>query len=619
MKRIMVKRMKDNRVEVAPWDLGFLYEGRDDPRLLGDMGTARERAQQFADAYRGRPRGDLDDATLVAALREYEQIHEIGMRPYFFATLLFSEQTQDPKRRELLDEIRERWNAIECLLVFFRLEMRALPENRIRGTTREMTRHGGLSGYRHFLLHQRRWRPYTIEESEEIAAVREELAGRSALLASLDTITGALSVSVPGEDHALKMDEVLGMLHRPDPAPRARAFDGLLQAVAQQGGLFADTMNALLTEHSRASRQRGHPFPMHKSLLSNGVEEALIEGMMRCVEKHYPMARRYFRLKARFLGLERMHYTDQFVPPRTKKAAISFPTARSVLLASMEAFHPRFYGAAKEFFDKRRVDGAVRPGKMDGAFCKSFAPSLPPCISMNYTGHLRDLMVLAHEIGHGMHFTFSRGMTYLNYASPPLLSETAAVFCEMIVADHMLGETGLPSWRENVLACHIEGILTTVFRQTVLTRFEQAIHGLRQDHPLSEEEICQCWWDANLRLYGEDLALPALYRWGWACVPHLFHRHFYCYNYIFGNLCAILLFQKCRARTGFTEDVIRLFSRGGSEGPLVMLRELGFDFTEASAWETSFVYMETLIDRLEDLESESSKRDSSGMTPSIIK
>jgi oligoendopeptidase F len=267
-------------------------------------------------------------------------------------------------------------------------------------------------------------------------------------------------------------------------------------------------------------------------------------------------------------------------------------------MESMEAFHPLFFSAAKEIFEKKRIDADVRPGKMDGAFCKSFAPFLPPYISMNYTGHLRDLMVLAHEIGHGIHFMLSRYQSYLNYKTPPVLSETAATFCEIMVADHLLGKRDFQAHRKNLLACHIEGIFTTVFRQTVLTRFEQAIHRIRQDHLLSEEEISQCWWEENLSLYGEDVALPELYKWGWACVPHFFHRHFYCYNYIFGNLFAILLFQKCRARKGFIDDVIRLFSRGGSEGPLAMFQELGFDFNEASFWERPFDYVKTLIESL---------------------
>ena len=598
-------RMNINSAEGVLWDLKELYGDQDDPRLLKDMRKALDRAEKFAVSYKGRRANDLDGETLLAALREYEQIHEIGMKPCFFATLLFSGQTQDHGRRELLDEIREKWNEIECLLVFFRLEMMAL--NRIK----ELTDRKELTEYRHFLYHLQQWQPYALKEREEMASARKDLTGRSAFATHFDEITGALSIPVPmhGKEVHLNIAEVLALLHRPDPAPRAEAFDALLQALASQGSLFKDILNSLLTNHNQDSRQRGHPSPMHKSLLANGLEEHMVEAMMVSVEKHYGMAERYFRLKAGILDLEHITYTDQFVPLEPGTAGIDFPKARSVLLSSMEAFHPRFLEAARGFFDKRRIDAEVRAGKINGAFCKSFAPSLPPYISMNYSGHLRDLMILAHEIGHGIHFAFSRGQTYLNYPPPPLLSETAATFCEMIVAARLLGKKDFQSYRKHLLTCHIEGIITTVFRQTVLTRFEQAIHRLRQDKVLSAEEICQCWWDENQRLYGKDVVLPSLYGWGWACVPHFFHRPFYCYNYIFGNLTAILLFQKCRARPEFIGEVIGLFSKGGSEGTLEVFQDLGFDFEGEPFWEKSFAYVESLIDALENLEGENPNAD----------
>ncbi|MBW1772842.1 MAG: hypothetical protein JRJ82_08115 [Deltaproteobacteria bacterium] len=604
--------MNINSAEGVPWDLKKLYRGQDDPSLLKDMRKALDRAEKFAVSYKGRRANDLDGETLLAALREYELIHEIGMKPCFFATLLFSGQTRDHGRRELLDEIREKWNEIERLLVPFRLEIMSLPEHHIR----VLTEYAGLTNYRHFLLHLHLHQPFALKENEEVAAARKELTERTALSTRYDEITGALSIPVTqqGNERSLKIDEVMALLHSHVPAPRARAFDSMHQAIGDQGGLFKDILNGLVMNANQDSRRRGHPFPMHKSLLSNGVEEPMIEAMLSSVEKHYTIAGRYFRLKSGLLGLEKMAFTDRFLPLGQETNEISFAQARSVLLASMETFHPLFVQAARDFFDEKTIDAEVRPGKINGAFCKSFAPSLPPYISMNYSGHLRDLMVLAHEIGHGIHFALSRGQPYLNYKTPPVLSETAATFAEMIVMDHLLGERAFQAYRKNLLACHIEGIITTVFRQTVLTRFEQAIHRLAQDHLLSEEEICQCWWEKNQKLYGNAVVMPDLYRWGWACVPHFFHQHFYCYNYIFGNLCAILLFHTYRDRPGFAEDVIGFFSKGGSEGPLAIFQEMGFDFNEASIWDPSFAYLDTLIGFLKNLEDENLNTDYSSQT-----
>lgn len=210
-------------------------------------------------------------------------------------------------------------------------------------------------------------------------------------------------------------------------------------------------------------------------------------------------------------------------------------------------------------------------------------------------------MVLAHEVGHGIQFSFSQNQPYLNYVAPPLLSETAATFVEVVVTDHLLGKKAFHWRRAQFLASHIEGLLISVFRQTVLTRFEQAIHLLRRDRFLSAEEICQCWWEENQRLYGEDVEMPPLYRWGWAYIPHFFRNPFYCYSYVFGNLLAIRLFQKCMERKDFREMVIRLFSQGGAGRPLDMIRELGLDPEEETFWETPSAYLESLIQSLEGI------------------
>lgn len=586
--------IKDNLADGARWDLGPLYNGPDDPQLDMDMQEAHARAEKFADDYRGRR--DFDGETLHAALQEYEQIHEMGMKPLFYATLLFSEQTQETDRRELLHEIRGQWNRIERLLMFLRVEMRSLPENFLSDVTGEEE----LNSYRHFFLQQHRWQPFTLKEKEEVKAAEKDLAERTALVTRYDEIIGSITVFLPEEDRPLKMDEVLALLHRPDPAPRAGTFDALLKAIADQGILLKDILNALVLHLYQDNRQRGHPFPMHRSLLTNGIEPEPIEGLMRCVEQRYSVAQEYFRVKAGFLGLPRLHYTDLFVPPVPETTEIPYSDSRTVVMESMEAFHSVFCSAAKEIFENKHIDAEVRKGKMDGAFCKSFAPSLSPYISMNYTGHLRDLMVLAHEIGHGIHFVLSRNQSYLNYATPDLLSETAATFCEMIAMDHVLSQGDYPFNRTNLLACHIESILTTVFRQTVITRFEQAVHDRSNAHEWSDEEICRLWMEENLKLYGKAVAMPHSYRWGWACVPHLFHHHFYCYNYIFGNLMAIRLFEKCRTSPGFQDQVIGLFSIGGSKGPLEIFQEMGLAFNEASVWDRSFNYVKTLIGSLKN-------------------
>ena len=582
------------------WDLKDLQGIPEESGLRKDMLDLQDRANAFAASFRGRLNAeDLDAQTLLSAIREFEQIHEAGMRPYFFADLRFTSDTRDHGRTQFLYEIRERWNEILRLLTFFRLEIMALPRHRIH----ELAEHPGLDAYRYYLHHLTLLQPHALGEKEEMIAAAKDLSGRTAFVALFDELMGSLSISISmeGEVVRLKTDEVLALLFRPDPFPRARAFEGLLKEIADQGMVFKNILNALVMDHLLDIRHRGYPTAMHKSLLANGVEAPLIEAMMGRVEGHYPLARRYFRLKARLLGWDTIRFTDQFAPLETVTDGMPFPDARDIVLEALAAFHPRFFSAAEDFFDSRRIDAEARPGKMDGAFCRSLAPSLPPFISIYYTGHVRDVMILAHEIGHGIHFLFSQQQSYLNYAPSPLLSETAATFVEIVVADHLLGKKAFPGHRAQFLASHIEGLLITVFRQTVLTRFEQAVHALRQDRFLSAEEICRCWWEENRRLYGEDVEMTPLYRWGWAYIPHFFRHSFYCYSYVFGNLLAIRLFQMCMERKDFPEMMIRLFSQGGAGGPLDMIRELGLDPGEQAFWDPPLAYLESLIESFEGL------------------
>ena len=342
----MEAHTKNNRADGVRWDLGALYSGPDDPLLGKDMKEARERAEIFARAHRETLGGDIDRELFLAVLREYEHIHEIGLKPCFYANLLFSEHTRDPKSRELLDETREEWNEIERLLLPFRLKMMSLPGHRIE----DLTEPEELSNYRHFLLDLKRHQPFALKEAEEVAAARKKLKERTVLSTRYDEIMGMLSISVAdqGEDRQLKVDEVMALLHQPDPSPRAQAFGRMHEAIAEQGTLFKDILNGLLMHHLQDSLQRGHFSPMHKSLMANGLGEDMVENMLGSVERHYPIAERYFRLRAGRLGLEKMAFTDQFVP--LGRETISFAQARSLLLASMEAFHPRFSEAARGFF-----------------------------------------------------------------------------------------------------------------------------------------------------------------------------------------------------------------------------------------------------------------------------
>jgi oligoendopeptidase F len=330
------------------------------------------------------------------------------------------------------------------------------------------------------------------------------------------------------------------------------------------------------------------------------VDESTVGEVMEVVETYYPLAQRYFRVKARLLGLEKLKNTDLLAPLDDEGTQIPFSKAREFILEAMEALHPSFHAIVSECFEKEWIDAELGKGKRGGAFCNCFAPSQHPFVLMNYSGNLRDVAILAHELGHGIHYGLASRQSFLNFDPSPILAETASTFNEIVLIQHLLKREDLRAQASTLLSSHLDGIILTIYRQNVLTRFERAIHRQREYQLMRAEKICQLWWEENERLYGENVEMIPAYRWGWAYVPHFIHHPFYCYSYIFGNLLAIILYQNLQDQgEGFLERIMDLLSVGSSQSPVEMLAPLGLDPGQKSFWEQPFRYVEGLIDALE--------------------
>jgi oligoendopeptidase F len=589
----------DNSATGIVWDLTDLYQGPDDPRLDQDLSAANEKALQFVARYKGRLRGGTLDANeLFSAIQEYESIHESGMRPRVFAYLYNASHTQDHQGKRLFQKVTETWGEISRMLTFFRVDVSALSVRSLK----KLAAHPRLKDYRNFLLRQVPFKPHVLSEAEEAILEMKRVSSRTAFVSLYDDLMAGLCIEVVIRGKATTLDTagVLALLYLPDRSLREKAFHAFLDELAGYGKVFNHILNALLLDRHLEDKKRGHPYPMHRRHLMNGMDGDMVEGMMNAVERHYPTARRYFRLKARLMGLERLKTTDLLAPLSPNTPRVEFARAVQLLMEALEGDHPRLHAIARSAFEEKWIDAEPRPGKQAGAFCKSLVPSLHPYISINYAGTLNDLMTLAHELGHFIHYRLASQQSYLNFDPPPVLAEAASTFMEFMITDHLMKKQEFRPHVPNLLASRMEGILTTIFRQTVITRFEQAIHTLRKDHLLSEEEICRLWWEENERLYKEDVEMPPAYQWGWAYVHHLIHRPFYCYSYIFGNLLSTILFQNYLERgRSFLDKIIRLFSAGASKAPLEILEEVDLDPRPASFWEPAFQYGGRLIDALE--------------------
>ncbi len=442
-----------------------------------------------------------------------------------------------------------------------------------------------------------------MSEAEEELIQRMSLSGRKAFVSLYDEFMASLQVAleIDGQVKSFSVEEVLSLLHNSDRSLREKAFRTLLEELGRQRVVLRNIFNALLLDHHLENLKRGHPSPMHRVCISDGVDERIVGEMMEGVETYYPLARRYFRVKARLLGLEKLKNIDLWAPLDDEGTQIPFSKAREFILEAMEALHPSFHSIASECFEKKWIDAELRKGKRGGAFCKCFAPSQHPLVLMNYSRNLRDVAILAHELGHGIHYRLASRQSFLNFDPSPILAETASTFNEIVLIQHLLKREDLQAQVSTLLSSHLDGIIVTIYRQNVLTRFERAIHRQREYQLMNAEKICQLWWEENERLYGEDVEMIPAYRWGWAYVPHFIHHPFYCYSYIFGNLLAIILYQNLQDKgEGFLEGIMDLLSTGSSQSPVEMLAQLGLDPGQKSFWEQPFRYVEGLIDALEE-------------------
>jgi oligoendopeptidase F len=577
----------------AIWDLSSLYTGPDDPHLEADQAAARRAAEAFAACHRGQVAA-LDPGALADAITAYEELDLAARRPGFYAHLLFAADTRDDAARRLVDRTREAAVAIANVLTFFELELKALPDDAFARLLADPV----LAERRHWLGLVRRRRPYALSEPEERILNQKNLTGRGALVQLFDELSGGLRFRV--DDRELTGEEALALLHAPDRALRERAYTTFLDGYAAHGVVWTNVLNGLMQDHRLECELRRVPDPVLPTHLDNEVRPETVDAMMTATERHYDLARRYFRLKARLLGLPRLKNTDLYAPVADSAPRVPFEEARALVLEAFRGLSPELAALAEDFFVQRWIDAAVRPGKRLGAFCASLGPRTNPWILLSYTETPRDVATLAHELGHGVHDRLASRQRPLDHLPPLVLAETASVFGEMALTRALLDREPRREVRRALLCAKIEDTIATVFRQNVLTRFEMAAHARRGGGPLTADELGALWWAENAKLYGDAVEMIPAYRWGWSYIPHFVHSRFYCYAYVFGELLVLALYQRYREQgAAFVPQYLALLAAGGSEPPDVLVGRLGFAIDDAAFWDRGFAVLHDLLAELE--------------------
>jgi oligoendopeptidase F len=585
------------------WDLRDLYAGVDDPAIDQDLQTALKRAQAFESAYRGKihvPGGPAPEL-LATAVRELEELAEQRDKPLAFSSLLHYSRSDDPKHGALLSRTRELATAVNQHLIFFDLEWIQVPEE----DARRIVGDAALARYRHYLTQKRAWRPHVLSEPEEKVFDEKVLTGRAAFVRLFEETTASFTcpVVVDGRTEMIGLEQTFSRLVSPDRSVRRAAAEGLTECLKGNARLLTFVFNNLVLDHQCDTRLRRFPDPMAFRNLTNEITGKVVDALMTACERHHGAVHRYYRLKAKLLGLDPLYDYDRYAPLFSDMPRCDWETGRRIVQESFEAFSPRAGEVVRTFFEKRWIDAELRTGKRRGGFSSSAVPSVHPYILVNYTDQLRDVMTLAHELGHGLHQFLSRPVGYFQCDTPLTTAETASVFGEMLTFHRLLEAYPDPRIRLGMLCSKIEGAFATVFRQVVLTRFEQSLYKARQERgELATEQINDLWMAANRPMYGEAVQMADGQAWWWLYIGHFIHSPFYCYAYAFGELLVLALVEKHRQEgPAFVPRYLEMLAAGGSQAPDALVARLGLDVTDPGFWELGLRLLGKMVDQAEEL------------------
>jgi oligoendopeptidase F len=579
------------------WDLEPLVGGEGEAGADRLLDEAAERTAVFAERYAGRV-AELDGPSLTEAVAELQAISDLSGRAGNFAALRFSVDTQDPANGALLQRVQERGAQLETQLLFFELEWAALDDARAE----ELLQAEGLDTARHFLRAARRYRPHLLTEPEEKILTEKSVTGSSAWSRLFSEQVSALEVELPGEEQPVALDVALSRLLSPGAEVRRTAAEGVTAALAPGLRTRAYIFNTLMADNATDDRLRHYDNWLAARNLANEASDESVAALVEAVRNRYEVPRRWYRLKARLLGVERLKDYDRMAAVSADEETVDWEDARELVLSSYDDFSSELGDAARSFFTGNFIDAPVRPGKRGGAFCAYAVPSEHPYVLLNYTARRRDVLTLAHELGHGVHASLARPRGILEQHTPLTLAETASVFGEELVFRRLLGQAATPDSKLALLAESIEGSIATVFRQTAMNRFEELAHTARREEgELSVQRIGDLWEQSQDELLGDAVEITDGYRSWWSYVPHFIGTPGYVYAYAYGQLLALSVYQRyLEEGPSFVPSYLELLAAGGSKSPEDLGAMVGIDLADPGFWDKGLDLVEHQLAEAED-------------------
>jgi oligoendopeptidase F len=591
--------VRDPEVEEVAWDLDPLLDGDpSDPVAAVDamLASAQERADAFAERYAGHV-AELDGEGLAEAMRELGELQEIVGRAGSFAGLHFSTDTIDPVRGALFQRVQESATPIETKLLFFELEWAAIDDE----TADALLEADGLDFCRHHLRTARRYRPYLLSEPEEKILAEKSLTSRNAWGRLFEEQVAALQVDMEDGAEPVSLEVALSHLHSSDRSERAHAAERVTAALEPGLRTRGFVFNTLLADKMVDDRLRGYTHWLQSRNLANEASDESVQALVTAVRNRYELPRRWYRLKAQLLGLDRLADYDRMAAVTDENPVVRWPEARDMVQDSYSAFSPVLGDLVHRFLHEPWIDAPVRPGKRAGAFCAYTVPSVHPYVMLNWTSRRRDVLTLAHELGHGVHASLGGRQGIFHMATPLTLAETASVFGESLVFGRLLEQASTPESKLSLLAESIEGSIATVFRQIAMNQFEDRIHTERRESgELAIDHIGELWAQSQEELLGDAVEVTEGYRSWWSYVHHFVSVPGYVYAYAYGQLLALAVYGRYEEEgESFVPAYIDLLSAGGSKSPEELGAIVGVDLADPGFWDSGLALVERQLDAAE--------------------
>ncbi|MDP1547409.1 MAG: M3 family oligoendopeptidase [Anaerolineales bacterium] len=583
--------------QLSKWDLSPLYPGYDSPELQSGFDMIEEQAAAF-EGLRDKLKPDMPADLFVDALKASEATARVGNKLYSFAGLSFTADTQDQKAQALQARVLQFLAEVENRTLFFSLWWKEVDDENAR---RLMDASGD---YRYYLEALRNFKPHTLSEPEEKIVNLKNVTGVNALGNLYDSITNRymFKMKVNGKEKEMTAAELFSFRYSTDPKVRAASYQSQFKVYGEDGPILGQIYQTVLRDwHNENVNLRKFKNSIAPRNLNNDIPEEAVEALLSVARKNAGIFQRYFKMKAKYMGLKKIRRYDIYAPVAASKKTYKWDEAVTMVLDAFNTFSPQVAELAKRVFDESRIDSEIRKGKRGGAFCWSVLPEMTPYVLVNYQGTGREVATLAHELGHAIHAMLASHHSTFTFHSSLPLAETASTFAEMVLIDKLLAEETDESVRRDILFKQMDDAYATIMRQSYFAMFEKTAHEMVQKNA-SVDDLSKAYLDNLKEQFGDSLDLSDDFKWEWVGIPHIYQVPFYVYAYAFGQLLVLALYQQFKAEgESFKPKYLKILSAGGSEAPEKILSEAGINIRDPKFWQGGFDVLEKLVGELEQL------------------